>query len=152
MLTRQPLLAWESEWLQCISKWPSTTTEAKGLILWENPLTKTLYPLNTLGNHGLPGHFPAPSFRCMYLYTNVCVHAHVSPAPMSRERDSAEGRLGWSSTTRGPVINWFGVSIPVFQRLLVKHQQTWFKVQILRLTSCITWARSLTSQPQFPFT
>ena len=79
----------------------------------------------------------------VFVYKRVCARTHVSPARMSRERDSAEGRLGWSSTTRGPVINWFGVSIPVFQRLLVKHQETWFKVQILLLTSCITLGKIL---------
>ena len=74
----------------------------------------------------------------IFVYKRVCAPPHIyHQQSMSRKRDSAEGRLGWDSTTTGPVINEFGVFIPAFQSLLVKYQETWFKVQTLLLSSCI---------------
>lgn len=80
----------------------------------------------------------------------VCVHAGASAQTLIfhqqsrfRKWDSAEGRPGSDSTTRGPGINGFGAFIPVFQRLLVKCQEIWHIVQILRLTSCRTLGKIL---------
>lgn len=110
-------------------------TEAKGLILIENSLTGTLHPRALWGIVVSQDIFLLCHFRCMYLYTNVCAPTHIyHQQSMSRKRDSAEGRLSWDSTTTGPVINELGVFIPAFQRLLVKYQETWFKVQTLLLS------------------
>lgn len=92
-------------------------------------INQILHSWSTLGNPGFPGHF------CSIIYR--CVHNGYQQ-PVIRKQDLAEARLGSYSTTRGPVTNGFGAFIPVLQRLLVKCQETWFLVQILLLTHCIT--------------
>jgi hypothetical protein len=104
-----------------------------------------LHSWSTLGNHGSLEDFPAPSLTCMHLYTHS--HPSFTSSLCLQKRGSIEGKLGLDSIIKGPVAN--GAFLSIFQRFLVKCQETWAIVQIWLLTSCITLSKMLDLSDSF---